>query len=190
MKSALVRSQAERLARINAGDVVVVGRNRWTDGLPSPLLGGDDGGLFRVDPKSAAETLEMLRATKSRRNQAEVDAALRRLRDAAVGGQNLMPLSIECARARVTTGEWAETLRAGVRRVPAGHRRRGPAARPRERPRRGGARAGRGVGGRARHAAAHRRRQAGARRPLERLRDDRGGRASTPASTSSTAASA
>ncbi len=111
MKAALVRSQAERLARINAGDVVVVGRNRWTDGLPSPLLGGEDGGLFRVDPKSAAETLEMLRATKSRRSQAEVDAALRQLHDAAVAGQNLMPLSIACARARVTTGEWAETLR-------------------------------------------------------------------------------
>src|SRR4029434_9251395 len=111
MKAALVRSQAERLARINAGDVVVVGRNRWTDGLPSPLVGGDDGGLFRVDPKSAAETLEMLQATKSPRAQAEADAALRRLRDAAVAGQSLMPLSIECARVRVTTGEWAETLR-------------------------------------------------------------------------------
>ena len=111
MKAALVRSQAERLARINAGDVVVVGRNRWTDGLPSPLLGGEDGGLFRVDPKSAAETLEMLRATKSRRNQAEVDTVLRRLREVAVAGGNLMPASIDCARARVTTGEWAEILR-------------------------------------------------------------------------------
>src|SRR5262245_32397500 len=111
MKAALVRSQADRLARINAGDVVVVGRNRWTDGLPSPLVSGEDGGLFRVDPESAAETLEMLRATKSRRSQAEVDTALRQLRDAAVAGQNLMPLSIACARVRVTTGEWAETLR-------------------------------------------------------------------------------
>ena len=54
LKAELVRSQAERLARINSGDIVVVGRNRWTDGLPSPLLGGDDGGLFRVDPESAA----------------------------------------------------------------------------------------------------------------------------------------
>src|SRR5215813_14932697 len=111
MKAALVRSQAERLARINAGEIVVVGRNRWTDGLPSPLLSGEDGGLFRFDPKSAAETLEMLRATRSRRSQADVDAALRALRDAAMAGHNLMPVSIACARARVTTGEWAETLR-------------------------------------------------------------------------------
>ena len=111
MKAALVGSQADRLARINAGDVTVVGRNKWTEGLPSPLLAGDDGGIFRVDPKSAGETLEMLQATKSRRSQAEVDAALRRLRDAATAGGNLMPHSIACAKARVTTGEWADTLR-------------------------------------------------------------------------------
>jgi (2R)-ethylmalonyl-CoA mutase len=111
MKSALVRSQAERLARINRGDTVVVGRNRWTEGLPSPLLGGEDRGVFKVDSRSAAATLEMLRATRARRSQAEVDAALGRLREDAVAGRNLMPASIECARRRVTTGEWAAVLR-------------------------------------------------------------------------------
>jgi len=112
MKAALVRSQAERLARINTGEITVVGRNKWADGLPSALLAGEDGGLFKFDPESAAETLAMLRATRSRRSQAEVDAALRRLRDAAAAGENLMPHSIECARRRVTTGEWADALRA------------------------------------------------------------------------------
>ena len=111
MKSALVRSQAERLARINRGDTVVVGRNRWTEGLPSPLVGGEDRGVFKVDSRSAAATLEMLRATRARRSQAEVDAALGRLREDAVAGRNLMPASIECARRRVTTGEWAAVLR-------------------------------------------------------------------------------
>jgi (2R)-ethylmalonyl-CoA mutase len=53
----------------------------------------------------------MLRATKSRRSQAAVDEALRHLKDAATSGQNLMPASIECARRRVTTGEWAGALR-------------------------------------------------------------------------------
>ena len=91
MKAALVRSQADRLARINSGETIIVGRNRWTEGLPSPLLGGEDGGLFRVDPQSAAETLEMLRATKNKRSQAAVDDALRQLHDAAQSGANLMP---------------------------------------------------------------------------------------------------
>jgi (2R)-ethylmalonyl-CoA mutase len=122
MKTALVRSQAERLARINAGDQIVVGRNRWTDGLPSPLLTGDDGGVFRVDSGAAAETLEMLRATRSRRSAAGVRDALRQLADAAAAGRNLMPPSIACARALVTTGEWADALRAvfGEYRAPTG----------------------------------------------------------------------
>src|SRR5581483_3108593 len=122
MKAALVRSQAERLARINSGEIVVVGRNRWTEGLPCPLLAGEDGGVFKVDPASARETLEMLRATKARRSQAAVDAALRQLRDAAVAGTNLMPASIACARALVTTGEWADALRQvfGEYRPPTG----------------------------------------------------------------------
>jgi (2R)-ethylmalonyl-CoA mutase len=111
MKTALVRSQAERLARINANETIVVGRNRWTDGLPSPLLTGDDGGIFRVDPASARETVEALRATRARRGQSAVEQSLRALRDAAVAGDNLMPASIACARARVSTGEWADTLR-------------------------------------------------------------------------------
>jgi (2R)-ethylmalonyl-CoA mutase len=111
MKSALVRSQAERLARINRGEITVVGRNRWSEGLPSPLLAGDDGGIFKVDPASARETLEMLRATRSRRSQAEVDRTLRELADAARAGKNLMPFSIACAKALVTTGEWADALR-------------------------------------------------------------------------------
>src|SRR5204862_7304621 len=83
MKSALVRCKAERQARINQGENVVVGRNRWTEGLPSPLLAGADGGLFKFDPAAAAETHEMVGATRRRRSQGEVDAALRRLNEAA-----------------------------------------------------------------------------------------------------------
>ena len=111
MKTALVRSQAERLARINRGEITVVGRNRWSDGLPSPLLTGDDGGIFKVDAASARETVEILRATKSRRSQAEVERSLRELTEAAKAGKNLMPFSIACAKALVTTGEWATALR-------------------------------------------------------------------------------
>jgi (2R)-ethylmalonyl-CoA mutase len=107
---------------VNSGEITVVGRNRWTEGLPSPLLAGEDGGLFKVDPKAAAETVEMLRATLAKRNDAAARAAKQRLHDDAVAGKNLMPASIVCARARVTTGEWADTLRAvyGEYRPPTG----------------------------------------------------------------------
>ncbi len=111
VKAALVRSQAERMARIQSGEIVVVGRNKLTEALPSALLTGEDGGLFKVDEGSAGETLELLAATKRRRSQAAVDETLRQLEDVARGGGNLMGPSIACARARVTTGEWSDVLR-------------------------------------------------------------------------------
>ncbi|MCB9559284.1 MAG: protein meaA [Kofleriaceae bacterium] len=111
MKSQLVRSMADRMASINRGDQVVVGVNRWTDGLPSPLVGGDDGGVFRVDPAAVEEAMTALAATRARRDAGRVRDALARLEAAARSGDNLMEPSIECALARVTTGEWANALR-------------------------------------------------------------------------------
>jgi (2R)-ethylmalonyl-CoA mutase len=111
MKTALVQSMAERMERINAGKLVVVGVNKWTEGLPSPLVGGDDGGVFKVDASAAADALASLEATRARRDPARAAAALAALEAAARNGDNMMEPSIECALARVTTGEWAHTLR-------------------------------------------------------------------------------
>jgi (2R)-ethylmalonyl-CoA mutase len=111
MKAELVRSQAERLAKINAGEITVVGRNKWREALPSMLLAGDDGGMFKVDEVAASRTLELLAETKKQRDAKRVNECLARLKAAAAAGENLMPPSIECARARVTTGEWAGALR-------------------------------------------------------------------------------
>jgi (2R)-ethylmalonyl-CoA mutase len=111
MKSELVRSQAERLAKINSGEITVVGRNKWKDALPSPLQAGDDGGLFKVDAAAADSTIGLLEATRAKRDPARVKSCLERLEKAAATGENLMPLSIECAKARVTTGEWSAALR-------------------------------------------------------------------------------
>jgi (2R)-ethylmalonyl-CoA mutase len=102
---------AERIARINKGEQVVVGVNRWTEALPSPLVGGDDGGVFRVEASAVGEALEALAETKRRRDAGRVREALARLETDAKSGANLMEASIECALARVTTGEWAGALR-------------------------------------------------------------------------------
>ncbi|HEY0194170.1 MAG TPA: protein meaA, partial [Kofleriaceae bacterium] len=110
-KKELVRSMAARMSRIERGEQVVVGVNKWTDGLPSPLVGGDDGGVFRADPAAAEQALASLAATRARRDPGRVAAALRALEAAARAGQPIMEASIECALARVTTGEWAGTLR-------------------------------------------------------------------------------
>jgi (2R)-ethylmalonyl-CoA mutase len=111
MKSELVRSMAQRVARIASGDQVVVGVNRWSEGLASPLLGGDDSGIFRPPRELADEALASLEQARQRRDLDRVRASLDSLRAAANRGDNLMEPSIECALARVTTGEWADALR-------------------------------------------------------------------------------
>jgi len=111
MKSQLVKSQAERMARINSGEQIVVGKNKWTEGITSPLMTDKDGGIFKVDPASAELTLQALKETKTKRDEKKVKEALDSLRKDAREGKNLFPSSIQCAKVGVTTGEWADVLR-------------------------------------------------------------------------------
>ncbi len=111
-KTALVSSMSERVSRISSGEQTVVGLNRWTEGIPSPLLSGEDGGVFTVDPKEAEETLQNLEKTLAKRDKTRVKESLARLKEAASKSTGKMiEASIECALARVTTGEWSDALR-------------------------------------------------------------------------------
>ncbi|MGK5090488.1 protein meaA [Deltaproteobacteria bacterium TL4] len=111
MKSQLVASQSTRISKINNGELIVVGRNMWTEAIPSPLLEGQDGGVFKVDLEAASQTLAALENTKRQRDEKRVKACLLRLKEDAQKGVNLMEASIECAKARVSTGEWSDALR-------------------------------------------------------------------------------
>jgi len=121
MKGRLVESNSDRLGRIEAGETVVVGVNKWQQGEPSPLMTGD-GGIMVVDPAVEAEQIGRLNAWRAERNEAEVKAALADLRAAAAEGRNVMPASVAAAKAGVTTGEWAAQMRAvhGEYRGPTG----------------------------------------------------------------------
>jgi ethylmalonyl-CoA mutase len=111
VKTALVRSMAARTGRIATGEQTVVGVNKWTEGVPSPLVGGADGGVFRADPAAAEEARRALADTRARRDGAKVKAALAALVEAARNGRPILPASIACAHALVTTGEWSDALR-------------------------------------------------------------------------------
>ncbi|RKF16106.1 protein meaA [Roseovarius spongiae] len=121
MKARLVESNAARLARIEAGETVVVGVNRYTEGEAGPLM-GEDGGIMTVDPGVEADQIARLEAWRAERDAAAVEMALSALREAAAMGQNIMPASLNAARAGVTTGEWAAEMRAvhGEYRGPTG----------------------------------------------------------------------
>jgi (2R)-ethylmalonyl-CoA mutase len=110
MKSALVQSNADRLNRIEAGETVVVGVNKYTSTEPSPLMTAD-GGIMVVDPAVEQEQIDQLNVWRADRDQVAVNAALAELRAAAAEGRNVMEPSIAAAKVGVTTGEWAAQMR-------------------------------------------------------------------------------
>jgi (2R)-ethylmalonyl-CoA mutase len=121
MKAALVESHRERIARIESGEQVLVGVNRFVETEPSPLT--EDGGILVVDPAVEAEQVAALGDWRAARDEAAVRAALDELaRVAAADGENVMPATIAAARAGATTGEWAQALRDafGSYRAPTG----------------------------------------------------------------------
>lgn len=121
MKDALVASNTARVEAIESGEQVVVGVNKWTETETSPLSTGEDG-IVTVSDAVELEQIARLQTWRAGRDNAAVDAALANLKKAAAEGQNIMPPSIEAARAGVTTGEWGQVLREvfGEYRAPTG----------------------------------------------------------------------
>ncbi|MDX6698712.1 MAG: ethylmalonyl-CoA mutase [Solirubrobacteraceae bacterium] len=123
MKSELVTSHRERVRRIEAGEQVVVGINRFAETEESPLTADAEGGILVVDPEVEAQQIAALEEWRASRDSAAVETALDELRRvAADDSQNIMPASIAAAHAGATTGEWAQALRDsfGDYRAPTG----------------------------------------------------------------------
>jgi (2R)-ethylmalonyl-CoA mutase len=122
LKSALVSSLALRRRRMESGEDVVVGVNKYTETEPNPLVAGTDGGILTVDPAVEEAAKQAVREWREGRDAAAVEEALTVLRDAAKTDENLMPASLACARVGVTVGEWAGVLREvfGEYRPPTG----------------------------------------------------------------------
>jgi (2R)-ethylmalonyl-CoA mutase len=121
MKSALVDSNRRRIEGIEDGGQKVIGVNSYTEGEPSPLEAGEKN-IHTVDLAAEAEQIARLKAWRSKRDGAAAEAAIAALRASAQDDQNIMPASIAAAKAGVTTGEWAATLRGvfGEYRGPTG----------------------------------------------------------------------
>ena len=121
MKQQLVESNTRRVEAIERGEQIVVGVNRFVESESSPLAGAVNS-VVTVSPQAEAEQVERLKAWRSARDQRAVSAALKELRAAARENRNVMPASIICAKAGVTTGEWSFALREsfGEYRAPTG----------------------------------------------------------------------
>jgi ethylmalonyl-CoA mutase len=121
MKQQLVESNTARLEAIERGEQIVVGVNKYLESEPSPLAAAADA-ILTVSEEAERGQIERLKAWRASRNSATVTEALKQLKRAAAGGTNIMPASIACAKAGVTTGEWGWTLREafGEYRAPTG----------------------------------------------------------------------
>jgi (2R)-ethylmalonyl-CoA mutase len=122
MKEALVSSHAARRARIESGEEVIVGVNRFETTEPSPLTADLDTAIQAADPEAEKAAIASVEAWKAERDEGEVEKALARLAEDAKTDTNLMAATLAAARAGATTGEWAGTLREvfGEFRAPTG----------------------------------------------------------------------
>ncbi|MFJ9774062.1 protein meaA [Kitasatospora sp. NPDC101157] len=122
LKSNLVASHASRRARIESGEDKIVGVNCFDTTEPSPLTADLDTAIMVVDPASEQSVLAALEAWREQRDEAAAQQALAELKAVAATEANLMPATLACARAGVTTGEWSFALREvfGEYRAPTG----------------------------------------------------------------------
>ncbi|MFG3102288.1 protein meaA [Streptomyces sp. NPDC048182] len=135
LKSQLVSSHAERRARIESGQEKIIGVNAFEGTEPNPLTADLDTAIMTVDPQTEARVVKAVEEWRTTRQESSdrqgmgdpfhyptVSQTLDRLKEAAKGTENLMEATLECARAGVTTGEWAGALREvfGEFRAPTG----------------------------------------------------------------------
>src|SRR4051795_2390037 len=122
MKQEMVSSHAARRGRIESGDEVVVGVNRFEGSEPSPLTADLDAAIQAADPAAEQAAIDSVTAWKEQRDGTAVAEALARLAADAKTDANLMPATLAAVRAGATTGEWASTLREvfGEFRAPTG----------------------------------------------------------------------
>ncbi len=122
MKQALVSSHAERRAKIEAGELKVVGVNSYVETEESPLTADLDAAIMVADPQAEANAIADVQKWRSERDQAAVDEALERLAAEAKTTTNLMEATLAAVRAGATVGEWSHTLRGvfGEYRAPTG----------------------------------------------------------------------
>ncbi|MGZ5422828.1 MAG: methylmalonyl-CoA mutase family protein, partial [Aeromicrobium sp.] len=117
-----VGSHADRRARIESGELKVIGVNCYTETEPSPLTADLDSAIMTADPKAEANAIADVQKWRAERDQPAVGKALDRLRDEAKTDTNLMEATLAAVRAGATVGEWAGALREvfGEYRAPTG----------------------------------------------------------------------
>ncbi len=122
LKSQLVESQTNRQRNIEQGEQKVVGVNCFSEGENSPLVDEKDGGFMKVNDEAEKTQINNVKNWKEKRNNKKIVLCLKKLKEIATQGGNIMEVSIDCAHQGVTTGEWSNVMREvfGEYRAPTG----------------------------------------------------------------------
>jgi (2R)-ethylmalonyl-CoA mutase len=122
MKQQLVESNTKKMRQLELRERIAVGVNKFTESEPSPLTSGAKSFIYVVDDTVEAEQIKNLNDYRGRRDKDKVARALDQLREGVQKGKNILEISIECAKAGVTTGEWGGAMREifGEYRAPTG----------------------------------------------------------------------
>ncbi len=105
----IARSAYEHQLRVEAGETVIIGVNRFADEEGSPSIPAPDYSALEK------EQVESVKKVRKKRDAAKVKRALVALREASAPAStrpHLMPLIVDAVRARATVGEISETLAA------------------------------------------------------------------------------
>jgi methylmalonyl-CoA mutase len=104
-KAMIEQASAARQARVDRGEDVIVGVNKYR------LADEDDIDILDVDNHAVRESqIARIKRSKAGRDEAKCQAALDALREGAKGSGNLLGLAVDCARQRATLGEISSAM--------------------------------------------------------------------------------
>ncbi len=104
-KAMIEEASAARAARVDRGEDVIVGVNKYRKENEDPIE------ILDVDNHAVREAqIRRIRAVKAARDDDACRAALDALREGARGDGNLLALAVDCARARATLGEISSAM--------------------------------------------------------------------------------
>lgn len=114
-KLRIEEAAARKQARIDSGQDIIVGVNAYQLEQEDPLH------ILEVDNQTVRnQQIERLDKLKAERNRKDVEAALKKLTEAAkTGHENLLDLAVDAARKRATLGEISDALEAEFGRYKA-----------------------------------------------------------------------
>jgi methylmalonyl-CoA mutase N-terminal domain/subunit len=105
IQNEIARSAYDYQRKVESGEKIIVGVNKFQVKQEQPIP------LLKIDDSIRTIQSEKLQRLRNTRNHAKVDQCLQQLNDAAVSGENLMPVVVEAVENKCTLGEIADTLR-------------------------------------------------------------------------------